>query len=127
MKMSLGWTEIESLQGQKVEAEPKAKTPKKQHTPKKTKATAIITVRTPQNTIDIRGQRIHQAESSLEQAIATATATGSDVIWVIHGKGTGKLREGVHEFLKYHPQIGKYELAPQKEGGAGVTLAYFSH
>ncbi|WP_099239707.1 endonuclease MutS2 [Synechococcus sp. BDU 130192] len=125
MKMSLDWTEIESLQGQKVEAEPKPKTPKKQALPK-AKTPETVTVRTTRNTIDIRGQRMHQAESSLEQAIANATAAGSQVIWIIHGKGTGKLREGVHEFLKYHPQIQRYELADQKEGGAGVTLAYFS-
>ncbi|MBV5260523.1 endonuclease MutS2 [Synechococcus moorigangaii CMS01] len=126
MKMSLDWTEIESLQGQKVEVEPPPKTPKKQPPPKQT-PTEIITVRTNSNTVDIRGQRLHQAESSLEQAIATATAAGAHVLWIIHGKGTGKLREGVHEFLKYHPQIQKYALAEQKEGGAGVTLAYFSH
>ncbi|MEB3226541.1 MAG: endonuclease MutS2 [Synechococcus sp.] len=125
MKMSLDWTEIESLQGQKVEVEPKPKTPKKQ-APPKTQSTETITVRTSTNTVDIRGQRLHQAESSLEKAIATATAGGAQVLWIIHGKGTGKLREGVHEFLKYHPQIGKYELAEQKDGGAGVTLAYFS-
>lgn len=128
MKMSLHWTEIESLQGQKVEVEPKpkatTKTPKKQ-TPKP--AQEVITIRTASNTIDIRGQRIHQAESELEQAIATATAASSQVLWIIHGKGTGKLREGVHEFLKHHPQISKYDTAEQKEGGAGVTLAYFSY
>jgi DNA mismatch repair protein MutS2 len=128
MKMSLDWTEIESLQGQKFEAEPKpkaaAKTQKKQAVKQPQE---VVTVRTSSNTIDIRGQRLHQAESALEQAIATATASGSQVLWIIHGKGTGKLREGVHEFLKHHPQIGKYDLADQKEGGAGVTLAYFSY
>lgn len=125
MKMSLNWTDIESLQGQKVEIEEKPKTPKKQPAVKKSEE--IVTVRTTTNTVDIRGQRIHQAESALEQAIATATAAGSHVLWIIHGKGTGKLREGVHDFLKHHPQISKYALADQKEGGAGVTLAHFSY
>lgn len=129
MKMTLEWTEIESLQGQKVEAEPKKTKPKNQRKqPKQQKqASETVTVRTETNTIDIRGQRIHQAESSLEGAIARATAQGSQVLWVIHGKGTGKLREGVHEFLKHHPQIKKYNIAEQKEGGSGVTIAYFSH
>ena len=45
-------------------------------------------------------------------------------MWIIHGKGTGRLRQGVHEFLKSHPQIERFELAPQNEGGAGVTIAY---
>ncbi len=122
MKIPVSWTEIESLQGQKVEAEPKPKTSKKQP-PAKPKE--LVTVRTDSNTIDIRGQRIHQAESSLEQAIASATASGSQVLWIIHGKGTGKLRQGVHEFLQHHPQIERYEIAADNEGGSGVTLAYF--
>ena len=46
------------------------------------------------------------------------------VLWIIHGKGTGSLRKGVHEILERHPQVSHYELAPQNEGGAGVTIAY---
>jgi DNA mismatch repair protein MutS2 len=45
-------------------------------------------------------------------------------LWIVHGKGTGKLREGVHEFLKQHPQIERFNIAEDKEGGAGVTIAY---
>ncbi|WP_309742185.1 Smr/MutS family protein, partial [Chamaesiphon sp. OTE_20_metabat_361] len=48
----------------------------------------------------------------------------SGIMWVIHGKGTGKLREGVHEFLSHHPQVGRFELAGEKDGGGGVTIAY---
>ncbi|MEO0013120.1 MAG: hypothetical protein RLZZ535_1509, partial [Cyanobacteriota bacterium] len=46
------------------------------------------------------------------------------VLWIIHGKGTGRLRQGVHEYLQRHSQVQKFELASQKEGGAGVTLVY---
>jgi DNA mismatch repair protein MutS2 len=46
------------------------------------------------------------------------------VLWIIHGKGTGQLRRGVHEFLATHPQVSRFELASQKEGGGGVTIAY---
>jgi DNA mismatch repair protein MutS2 len=79
-------------------------------------------VRTESNTIDIRGKRIDEAESALEPAIAKATASG--IVWIIHGKGTGRLRQGVHEFLQRHPQVERYEIAAQQEGGLGVTLAY---
>jgi DNA mismatch repair protein MutS2 len=65
---------------------------------------------------------VTNAEVDLESAIATATESG--VLWIIHGKGTGKLREGVHDFLQRHPQIARFELAPQNEGGSGVTIAY---
>ena len=79
-------------------------------------------VRTSNNTIDLRGDRVETAESKLEKAINQAT--DFDVLWIIHGKGTGKLRSGVHEFLSNHPQVDRFELAPQNEGGSGVTLAY---
>jgi DNA mismatch repair protein MutS2 len=58
----------------------------------------------------------------LEQAIAQAYQSG--VLWIIHGHGTGKLRQGVHAFLQHHPQVERYELAGRADGGAGVTLAY---
>jgi len=57
----------------------------------------------------------------LERAIATAQP---GAIWVIHGHGTGKLRQGVQEFLKRHPQVERFEAADQSDGGTGVTVAY---
>lgn len=120
MKMTIALTEIESLDGQKAEVAPKPKQPK---TPaKSTQQSPPVTVRTSKNTIDIRGSRVTNAEVDLESAIATATESG--VLWIIHGKGTGKLREGVHDFLTRHPQVARFELAPQNEGGSGVTIAY---
>jgi DNA mismatch repair protein MutS2 len=119
MKMTVPLAEIESLDGQKVEipAKPKATNPLPQPTSK-----PPVTVRTSQNTIDVRGSRVAEAEVELESAIARATESG--VLWIIHGKGTGRLREGIHEFLKRHPQIERLETAPQNEGGTGVTIAY---
>jgi DNA mismatch repair protein MutS2 len=62
------------------------------------------------------------AETEIERAIGRAYQSG--ILWVIHGKGTGKLREGVHEFLSHHPQVDRFELAGEKDGGSGVTIAY---
>ncbi len=119
MKMSVGVEDIESLKGEKVEPQPKPKA----------KATTIAipklapTVRTESNTIDIRGSRVSDAEVELEGAIAQAVPRGG-AVWIVHGKGTGKLRQGVHEFLDRSPHIKYYELAAEKEGGSGVTIAY---
>ena len=121
MKMSVGWDEIESLDGQTVETPVKNQTKQSKKNPT-TRKQPTVTVRTSQNTLDIRGSRVANAEIEIDNALAKAIESG--VLWIIHGKGTGKLREGVHEFLKRHPQVNKYELAPQKEGGAGVTLVY---
>ena len=120
MKMNVGLLEIESLSGQKAEAKPK-ETKKKPLAQTQAKKPAVL-VRTSKNTLDIRGQRVANAEIEIDNAISRAIESG--VLWIIHGKGTGRLREGVHEFLKRHSQVDKYELAPQKEGGAGVTIVY---
>ncbi|MFM7572835.1 MAG: endonuclease MutS2, partial [Snowella sp.] len=121
MKMTVAVTEIESLDGKKVEV-PVAKTAKVVIPPPPPEPKTPVLVRTSQNTIDLRGDRVEAAESKLEKAINQATESG--MLWIIHGKGTGKLRAGVHEFLSHHPQVDRFELAPQNEGGSGVTLAY---
>ncbi|HAZ49684.1 MAG TPA: endonuclease MutS2 [Cyanobacteria bacterium UBA11371] len=127
MKMTVGLEDIESLDGQKPDLPVKSK-PAPTETPanKKNKEGSppqpTPVIRTSRNTIDIRGRRVADSEPEIEQAIAQATEAG--VLWIVHGKGTGKLREGVHEFLKQHPQVERFELAEEKEGGAGVTIAY---
>ena len=120
MKMNVGLIEIESLSGQKADTKPK-ETKKKPLSQAQRKKTAVL-VRTSRNTLDIRGQRVDDAEMEVDNAIAKAIESG--VLWIIHGKGTGRLRQGVHEYLKRHSQVEKFELASQKEGGAGVTLVY---
>lgn len=120
MKMNVGLSEIESLDGQKAEVKPKAKATKKA-TPPKSKKPPVM-VRTSQNTLDIRGSRVGNAEIEIDNAIAHAIESG--VLWIIHGKGTGRLRQGVHEYLKRHSQVDKFELAEQKEGGSGVTVVH---
>ena len=120
MKMNVGMTEIESLDGQKADVKPK-ETKKKLPAQTQPKKPAVM-VRTSKNTLDIRGQRVANAEIEIDNAIARAIESG--VLWIIHGKGTGRLRDGVHEYLKRHSQVDKYELAPQKEGGSGVTVVH---
>jgi len=120
MKMTVSLADIESLEGEKAQMPVKSK-------PASTPAPAASSaptppIRTEKNTIDLRGSRVADAEIELEQAISQAIASG--VLWIIHGKGTGKLRAGVHEFLERHPLINRFELAERAEGGSGVTVAY---
>lgn len=118
MKMTVLLSDVESLDGQKAEMPVKQKaTP----APAATSPPPPV-VRTSQNTIDLRGMRVADAEFEIEQAISQAIALGT--LWIIHGKGTGKLREGVHSFLERHPLVERFELAEQAEGGTGVTVAY---
>ncbi|WP_333413038.1 endonuclease MutS2 [Microcoleus sp. MOSTC5] len=133
MKMTVKLGEIESLDGQKPEtkaqlakvaaqAQALATAKAKQAASEPTKPNPEIAIRTANNTIDLRGARVSDAEIEIDRALSKAVEYG--VLWIIHGKGTGQLRRGVHEFLASHPQVSRFELASQKEGGAGVTIAY---
>lgn len=118
MKMMVSLTDLESLQGEKVDIP--VKPPKPLPEPSAPPAPAPQ-IRTDRNTIDIRGSRVADAEVVLERKIAAADA---GPLWIIHGHGTGKLKLGVHEFLKQHPQVDRFEAAAQADGGTGVTVAY---
>jgi len=133
MKMTVKLAEIESLDGQKPET--KAQLAKaaaqaitaakaKQAPSEPPKSAPEIAIRTANNTIDLRGARVSDAEIEVDRALSKAVEYG--VLWIIHGKGTGQLRRGIHEFLASHPQVSRFELASQKEGGGGVTVAYLN-
>jgi DNA mismatch repair protein MutS2 len=131
MKMTVDLSEIESLDGQKPEVK-KNRSNNRQDARSteegKNKATEKetppppVAVRTSRNTIDIRGFHVADAEIEIDGGISKAIEQGA--LWIVHGKGTGKLRQGTHEILKRHPLVERYELASQKEGGSGVTIAY---
>jgi DNA mismatch repair protein MutS2 len=120
MKMTVALNDVESLDGQKPEMPVK---PRPAPSPAPAAASPLAPpVRTSKNTVDIRGRRVTDAEFELEQAITQAATSGA--LWIIHGKGTGRLRQGVHEFLERHPLVDRFEIAEQSDGGAGVTVAY---
>jgi DNA mismatch repair protein MutS2 len=117
MKMTVKLEDVESLDGQKAEPVVKAKPAPTVVTPPPQTAPAI---RTSQNTVDLRGKRVADAEYILDKAISEATGP----VWIIHGHGTGKLRQGVHTFLQQHPRVSNYEPAERTDGGSGVTIAH---
>jgi DNA mismatch repair protein MutS2 len=119
MKMTVKLSDIESLDGQKVEPTVKSQSRNGIVLPV-TPPQEVPNIRTSKNTFDIRGKRVADAEIILDKAISEA----SGPIWIIHGHGTGKLREGVHAYLKQHPRVKRLEPAAQADGGSGVTIAY---
>ena len=50
---------------------------------------------------------------------------GLNKVHIIHGKGTGALREGIRDYLKNHPQVKSHRLGQANEGGSGVTVVEF--
>ena len=59
----------------------------------------------------------------LDRYLNTAFLAGLPQVRIIHGKGTGTMRNAVTEVLASHPLIGSYRAANLEEGGSGVTIA----
>ncbi|HEY7036733.1 MAG TPA: Smr/MutS family protein, partial [Thermomicrobiales bacterium] len=74
--------------------------------------------------IDLRGQRAIEVESMLERYLDDAYRGGLPLVRIIHGKGTGALRQVVRDLLNASPLVARHELAEQNQGGDGVTVAY---
>jgi DNA mismatch repair protein MutS2 len=76
--------------------------------------------------LDLRGQRAEDALDALERYIDSAYLAGMPFVRIIHGKGTGKLREAVRQALKDMVYIRRFEPGLENEGGDGVTIAHLS-
>jgi DNA mismatch repair protein MutS2 len=73
--------------------------------------------------LDLRGQRSEEALDSLERYLDSAYLAGLPWVRIIHGKGTGKLRQAVREALSQSPHVKSFESGGDTEGGDGVTVA----
>jgi DNA mismatch repair protein MutS2 len=71
--------------------------------------------------LDIRGRKPEEIEFEVVKFIDDAHLSGLRDVEIIHGKGTGVLRETVHQLLKNHVLVKSYELADIELGGAGAT------
>ncbi|NLM96170.1 MAG: endonuclease MutS2 [Halanaerobiaceae bacterium] len=73
-------------------------------------------------TLDLRGERYENAVSLVEKYLDNVFLAGYKQVELIHGKGTGALREAVWSVLKEHKHVLDYRLGYQEEGGTGVTI-----
>jgi DNA mismatch repair protein MutS2 len=75
--------------------------------------------------LDLRGQRAEDAVLALERYLDAAYLAGMPFVRIIHGKGTGRLRQVVRQALTGNAQVKSFEAGGEKEGGEGVTIARF--
>jgi DNA mismatch repair protein MutS2 len=73
--------------------------------------------------IDLRGMRVGEVESIVMHAVDAAVRADLKTLRIIHGKGTGALRERVAEMLSKESRVANFRLGAWNEGGAGVTIA----
>ena len=72
--------------------------------------------------VKLLGMTVDEALPTLEKYLDDAYLSGVGVIRVVHGKGTGALRKGVHDFLKKNPHVRTFRLGVYGEGDSGVTI-----
>jgi len=72
--------------------------------------------------IDLRGKMVEEAVYELETYLDRAVMNSYNEVYVIHGKGTGALREGILNYLKKCPYVKEYRIGGHGEGGLGCTV-----
>jgi len=81
---------------------------------------------TPGMELNLIGMRADDALDRLDTYLTEAYASGMPFVRIIHGKGTGRLRQVIREALKNSAYVSTYEEGGDKEGGEGVTIAHLS-
>jgi DNA mismatch repair protein MutS2 len=72
--------------------------------------------------LDIRGHTVEEGLAKLERYLDAAYLAGLPWVRLIHGKGTGKLRQAVRDYLRGSPVVQSHETGQEGEGGDGVTV-----
>jgi DNA mismatch repair protein MutS2 len=80
--------------------------------------------RTRDTTLDLRGERVDAALAALERYIDESLLVVRDVVFVIHGHGTGALRNAVREHVQQHAAVEKWRAGKPTEGGDGITVLW---
>lgn len=103
---------------------PKEKAPQKKKTGSvSTKGVVSRAERSVKTELDLRGLDAIQAVYELDKFIDSAVLSGVQTVCIIHGKGTGVLREAVSDRLRRHQNIASFRLGRFGEGENGVTIA----
>ncbi|MFW2331321.1 MAG: endonuclease MutS2 [Nitrospinota bacterium] len=76
----------------------------------------------PSDLLDIRGHNVEEALELVASFLDQATLNRYDIVRIIHGKGSGKLRNAVHDYLESSLYVDKFELDQQQIDGSGSTV-----
>lgn len=108
MKMSIN---IRNLQ--KVKGNSNTETNAYSHVPK---------ARNVKTEINVIGMTVEEANFVIDKFLDDSVLANLETVRIVHGKGTGKLRKGIHEFLKTNPHVKSFRLGNFGEGEMGVTV-----
>jgi len=68
------------------------------------------------------GKRVEEALDMVDKMLDETMLSGRSKLYIVHGRGSGQLRRGIHEYLRRDSRVSSYALAPNEEGGQAVTL-----
>jgi len=122
-KVREGWVSLEELRRSKQEA---SGAPRRPPSPARPPAGAGHSTATAATEISLRGLRADEAEARLVKALDDAVLADLPYLRVIHGKGTGALRQLVHDIVSADTRVGRFGFAPPNQGGHGVTIVEFT-
>ncbi len=74
--------------------------------------------------INLVGKRVEDAQLELDRVLDQADANGLETVRIIHGYGTGALRQGVRDYLREDARVKSFEDADPRQGGGAVTIAH---
>ena len=81
-----------------------------------------LKAKTASTEINVIGQTVDEAIFVVDKFLDDAALSHIQVVRIVHGKGTGKLREGIHRFLRKHPHVNSFRMGTFGEGEMGVTV-----
>jgi DNA mismatch repair protein MutS2 len=82
----------------------------------------ISTKQLEKNEINVVGRKVDEAVELTDKFLDDAFLAQVNTIRIVHGMGTGALRQAISELLSHHPHVSHFESAPHSEGGRGVTV-----
>jgi DNA mismatch repair protein MutS2 len=82
----------------------------------------ISTKQLEKNEINVVGRRVDEAVDLTDKFLDDAFLSQMNTVRIVHGIGTGALRQAISELLSAHPHVSHFEAAPHSEGGRGVTV-----
>ena len=92
--------------------------------PKRKQVTAHAAATGFDSELNIRGARVEEGIEQVRELVLEAHAMKVEKVRILHGKGTGALRDAVRSYLKDEKRVERFEDAVPYEGGHGVTIAY---
>jgi DNA mismatch repair protein MutS2 len=112
---------LEELRGGRLQGDPQGTRPASSREDAGARRQPAL-IQAPPFEIDLRGRTVDEALEELDRQLDASYFAGMPFLRIIHGKGTGRLRQAIRAALKSNPYVGGFETGSDAEGGEGVTV-----